>query len=361
MKTYTIPMVPGPTFVPERVLRAGMMNYGSADLEEEFYALFQETEKLLQLFFGTKNQIVIQSGEGMVALWSALKSTLKKGDKVLAVSTGVFGYGIGEMAASIGCEVKYVEHPFNSGITLWSEIEAAIRSFQPKMITAVHCETPSGVMNPLRQLGALKAKYNVPLLYVDAVSSMGAELIEVDANYIDLCLGGSQKALSAPPNSAFLAVSDKAWEVIDEINYVGYDALKPFRKAMELKYFPYTPSWVNIAQLYEASRVIMDDGFNNTIKRHRYNAAHVMESMTKMGYMPYVQDLQFAASTVSAFLIPERYTWVAFDKQLRNKGLVVGGSYGPLAGKIFRLGHMGSQSNRNLIDPALDILKDLCV
>lgn len=361
MKSYTIPMVPGPTLVPERVLRAGMMNYGSADLEEEFYSLFEETEKLLQLFFGTKNQIVIQTGEGMVALWSALKSTLKKGDKVLAVSTGVFGYGIGEMAASIGCEVMFIEHPFNNGITLWSEIETAIRAFQPKMITAVHCETPSGVMNPLSQLGELKEKYNVPLLYVDTVSSIGAELIEADENHIDLCLGGSQKVLSAPPNSAFLAVSDKAWEVIDEINYVGYDALKPFHNAVESKYFPYTPSWVNIAQLYEASMVIMDDGFSDTIKRHKYNADYVMESMTKMGYVPFVKDLQFTSSTVSAFLIPEKYTWTTFDKKLRNKGLVVGGSYGSLAGKIFRLGHMGSQSNRNLIDPALDILKDLCV
>jgi len=361
MKTYTIPMVPGPTIVPERVLRAGMMNYGSADLEEEFYSLFQETEKLLQLFFGTKNKIVIQTGEGMVALWSALRNTLKKGDKVLAVSTGIFGSGIGEMAASIGCEVMYIEHPFNSGITKWMEIETAIQSFQPKMITAVHCETPSGVINPLTQLGELKAKYNVPLLYVDAVASVGAELIDADANHIDLCLGGSQKALSAPPNSAFLAVSDKAWDIIDEINYVGYDALKPFRNALENKYFPYTPSWVNIAQLYEASMVIMDDDFSDTIKRHKYNAAHVMESMTKMGYQPFVEDLQFAASTVSAFLIPEKYTWETFDKKLRSKGLAVGGNYGPLAGKIFRIGHMGSQSNRNLIDPALEILKDLIV
>ena len=357
MKIYTIPMVPGPTSVPERVLRAGMINYGSGDLEEEFIGHYSSLEKKLQQLFGTKNQVVVQTGEGMLALWSALKSTLKAGDKVLAVSSGIFGTGIGEMARSIGCEVKTIAHPYNGPAIDFETIEKAIVDFGPKMITAVHCETPSGVMNPLEKLGALKAKYNVPLLYVDAVASVGAEVVDVDKHHIDLCLGGSQKVLSAPANSAFLTVSEKAWAIAEEIGYVGYDALLPFRDAVKNRYFPYTPSWVNIEQLSEAANIILDEGLAETIKRHHYNACQVREAMRDMGYKAYVEDEKYAACTVSAYYVPEGIVWNDFDRSLRAKGLAVGGSYGELSGKIFRLGHMGSQSDANLLDQALEVLK----
>lgn len=352
-------MVPGPTAVPERVLRAGTINYGSGDLENEFFEHYLKTEKKLQTLFGTKNRVVLQTGEGMLALWSALKSTLVPGDKVLAVSSGIFGTGIGEMALSIGCEVKIIKHAYNGAANDFEAIENAIVEFQPKMITAVHCETPSGVMNPLTELGELKKKYNVPLLYVDAVAAVGGEYVNADKNHIDLCLGGSQKVLSAPANSAFLTVSDKAWEIIEEVKYVGYDALLPFKNAPDKRFFPYTPSWVNIEQLSEAASIILDDGLDETIKRHNYNAMVVRDNMKEMGYKPFVEDEFYAASTVSAFFIPEDTSWDVFDKALRQKGLVVGGSYGELAGKIFRLGHMGSQSDTNIIDQALEILKDI--
>lgn len=358
MKTYPIPMVPGPTSVPDRILRAALINYGSGDLEEDFFLHYLETEKKLQQLFATRNRVVVMTGEGMIALWSALKSTLHPGDKVLAVTSGVFGTGIGEMAKSIGCEVQYVNHPYDGPAADFARIEEALSLFQPKMITAVHCETPSGVMNPLVPLGALKKKYHVPLLYVDAVASVGGEYINVDDNHIDLCLGGTQKVLSLPANAAFLSVSPAAWDVAADVNYCGYDALLPFQHAPENRFFPYTPSWVNIAQLFEAASVILDEGLDETIRRHRYNAALVRETMIEYGYRLFVRDPDYAASTVSAFYLPEQASWEIFDKKLRSKGLVVGGSYGPLSGKIFRLGHMGSQSDTNLIDMTLEVFKN---
>jgi aspartate aminotransferase-like enzyme len=108
MKTYPIPMVPGPVKVPDEVLQAYLTNYGSADLEPDFVELYQRAEADLQRIFGTQNQIAIMTGEGMLALWGALKSCLQPGDRVLAAATGLFGYGIGDLARSIGCEVKTV-------------------------------------------------------------------------------------------------------------------------------------------------------------------------------------------------------------------------------------------------------------
>jgi len=118
------------------------------------------------MIFGTENSVVIQSGEAMLALWGALKSCLRPADRVLAISTGVFGCGIGEMAASMGAEVRTIHWDNNETIGDQDRIDTIIKTFKPKMITAVHCETPSGTLNPLTELGKLKNDRHVPILYV---------------------------------------------------------------------------------------------------------------------------------------------------------------------------------------------------
>jgi aspartate aminotransferase-like enzyme len=173
MKTYPIPMVPGPVKVPAEVLQAYLTDYGSADLETEYLDLYRQTEANLQAMMGTRSTVAIMSGEGMLALWAALKSCIRPGERVLAVGSGVFGYGIGDMARSIGAEVRSVGSGYDETIHDWAAIEQAIVEFEPKMITVVHCETPSGTLNPIAELGSLKEKHGVPLLYMDAVASLG--------------------------------------------------------------------------------------------------------------------------------------------------------------------------------------------
>lgn len=102
METYKIPLVYGPVSVPEALRAVYRIDYGSADLEEEFFTLYADCERALQTVLGTRSQVTLQSGEGMLALWGALKSTVRPGDRVLAVATGLFGYGIGEMASHVG-------------------------------------------------------------------------------------------------------------------------------------------------------------------------------------------------------------------------------------------------------------------
>ena len=172
MKIYPIPMVPGPVKVAQQVLDAYQINYGSADLESEFLELYNRTEASLKTIMATKNQVVIQSGEGMLALWGALKSCLVPGDRVLSIATGVFGDGISDMAASIGAEVRKISLPYDQTIADTDQIKKQIAAFKPKMVTAVHCETPSGTLNPLEALGSIKKDLEVPLLYVDAVSEL---------------------------------------------------------------------------------------------------------------------------------------------------------------------------------------------
>jgi len=357
MQVYPIPMVPGPVKVAQQVLDAYQINYGSADLEAEFLELYNRTEANLKTIMATKSQVVIQSGEGMLALWGALKSCLAPGDRVLSIATGVFGDGIGDMAAAVGAEVRKISLPYDQTITDTDQIAKQIAAFKPKMITAVHCETPSGTLNPLEALGRLKKELEVPLLYVDAVSSIGGAPVLTDAWHIDLCLGGSQKCLSSLPDMAFLSVSDAAWEIIDQVDYSGYDALKPFQTAQARHYFPCTPNWHGVAGLNAGAGLILNEGLDASFKRHADVAEFCRRHLEEMGLTLFPSAQAVPAPTVTAVKVPQGMSWPDFDAALRRQGLVVAGSYGPLADKVFRLGHMGTQADRKLMVQALDAIR----
>lgn len=359
MEKYQIPMVPGPVSVSREVLEAGMVNFGSADLEKDYIVLYKATEKLLRKLMQTRNDVVIQTGEGMLALWSALKSSLQPGDKVLALSTGLFGYGMGDMAEAIGCEVRTVGFGFDETFTDFEVIEKAIREFQPKMITMVQNETPSGTMNPVAEIGALKEKYGVPLLYVDAVSGIGGSVVKTDEWHIDFCLGASQKCLAAPANMSFLSVSENAWKIIEQVKYVGYDALLPFRTAVKEAYFPYTPYWQGTAQLHAAARLILEEGLSKAVARHQKVAEYCRQRAVAMGLTLFPTADAVPSPTVTALYVPRHFTWKKLDERLRNEGVVVGGNYGCLAGQVFRIGHMGTQANLNLVKEAMDVLENI--
>jgi aspartate aminotransferase-like enzyme len=357
MKHYPIPMVPGPVSVPEVVLQQYQYNYGSGDLEPEFLELYNHTEENLQRIFATKNRVAIQSGEGMLALWGALKSCLQPGDPVLAVATGVFGYGIGDMAKSIGAVVRTIGLPYNKTIYDLDEIEKAIIEHKPKMITAVHCETPSGTLNPLAALGELKRKYEVPLFYVDMVASLGGTPVLTDEWTIDLALGGTQKCLSAPPGMAFVAISEPAWEVIAQVGYAGYDALLPFQEAQANFYFPYTPYWHGLAALCAATELLLSEGLENSYARHQAAASACRNGLEELGLTLYPAKDAIPSPTVTAVNVPDGMTWGELDGRFRQLGLAAGGSYGPLSGKVFRLGHMGAQANLPLVQRALEVIR----
>jgi len=356
MQVYPIPMVPGPVKVPQAVLDAYQVNYGSADLEPEFFDLHDECVANLQQIMATKNDVVIASGEGMLALWGAMKSCLRPGERVLAIGTGVFGDGIGEMAAQAGAEVRKVSLAYDRTLSDLADVESAVAEFRPKMITAVHCETPSGTLNPMAGLGKLKQAMKVPLLYVDAVSSIGGVPVLTDEWHIDLCLGGSQKCLSSLPDLSFLSVSDAAWEAIEKVAYAGYDALAPFRRARQSRFFPYTPNWHGIAALNAGAGSIVEEGLANCFSRHESSAAICRYGLESLGIGLFPAKGAVCSPTVTAANVPENLTWADFDARLRAEGLAVGGSYGPMAEKVFRMGHMGAQADEALVKQALEVI-----
>jgi aspartate aminotransferase-like enzyme len=359
MKQYEIPLVPGPVAIAPEVLAAYGYNYGSADLESEFFELYRSCEAGLQKLLGTKDPIAILSGEGMIALWGAMKSVLRPGDKVLVVANGVFGYGFADMARDLGATVEVVGFGYDEVADPQRVREAALR-FRPRLVTMVHCETPSGMLNPLDEIGSICREVDA-LYYVDFVASAGGAPVEVDNCHIDLGLLGSQKVLSLMPDLSMVTISERAWAAIDETKYVGYDALAPWKDGVEKRYLPYTHNWHALAGLQVALDLLFAEGLEASYRRHAEVAQYCRDRLRAMGINLWVKQEEFASPTVTAAEVPNGWDWPTFDQALRAEGMVVGGSYGPLAGKVFRIGHMGTQANLELVTRGMDVLERVLV
>lgn len=355
MNEYRIPLVPGPVAPPAEVLEAYGRAYASPDMEEEFFTLYTGCQRSLQSILETRNDIAILSGEGMVALWGALRSTVLPGDRVLAISNGVFGHGIADMARRCGGNVQLVAFPYDQPIDPDMVREAA-QEFQPHVITAVHCETPSGMLNPMEELGAIAAEMEA-LFVVDIVASAAGVPVLVDEWKIDLGLVGSQKCLSLPPDLSMVTVSDRGWELIRRADYAGYDALLPFRSALQERVFPYTHNWHALAGLRASLELLEAEGMDDVYRRHVDVMEVCRRRLAALGIRLYPSDLSYASPTVTAAYLPEGWSWPQLREALRLQGMGVGGSYGPLEGKLFRIGHMGAQASHELVHRGMDVLE----
>ena len=361
MPYATIPMVPGPVSLHPDVIAAISRDYGSGLEEPDFLPLYADTSRRIAQLMGTANDVALMSGEGMLALWAALKSCLKAGDAVVSVGTGVFGDGIGEMAATLGCTVHAVSLPYDSTIGCGDSlqrIEDAIRTSRPVMLTAVHCETPSGTLNPLDALGEMKRRLGVPLFYVDAVSSLGGALVQGDEWHVDLLLAASHKCLSAPPSMSMVGISEAAWEHMERVRYHGYDALLPFRALHRDGECPYTPNWHGIAALHAGAGAILREGHGACLARHKAVARRCRDGLALLGISLFPADDAVSSPTVTAARIPTCISWPQWQMRLRQRGLIVTGSLGSMNGTIFRIGHMGVQARVDWMDKALAAIDD---
>ena len=357
MNRYPIGLIPGPVFVPRSVREAWLEDFGSPNLEPEFLELYGENRSLIRELLCTKESVVFTVGEAMSILWGGLKSALREGEKLLAVSSGIFGEGFADMARSIGADAMIVESPYNSLPDPSMVREAALR-YRPKVITAVHCETPSGTITPLRELGEI-AREAGALFLVDFVSSGGGTPVDVDANYIDIGLLGSQKALSLPPSLSIATLSEQAWDVFKEVGYSGYDAFLPWRGVPDTCRTPYTHDWNCMLALNISLSEIKKEGFQNVYARHERTADICRTMGQEMGLELFPVSEDICSPTVTAFNVPSGWTWEELDGAFRERGVVVGGNYCSLAGKVFRIGHMGSQASPELITKAMEIIKEV--
>ncbi|WP_320046727.1 alanine--glyoxylate aminotransferase family protein [uncultured Ilyobacter sp.] len=332
-------MTAGPTRVRENVRLARAKECSNPDLDLNFYDFYRNLCIKIGKIIETKQDVRILSGEGILGLEAACASFTEQGDRVLVLDNGIFGEGFGDFVKIYGGEPVYFKGDREHGINI-SDLEKFLKKDNEfKYATIVHCDTPSGVLNPLREICKALKKYGIATV-VDAVSSIGGEEVKVDEWEIDICLGASQKVLSAPPGLTFLSISYTAWEMIEnrESPVAGfYCNLLIWKDYYEKKWFPYTMPISDIEGLNAA----VDNYFSeDTIKRHQIIASAFRKSIVEAGLELYTKDSY--SNTVSVIKVPKGIDEKKLRKNLLEKhNLMISGAFGYLEGKVIRIGHMG--------------------
>ena len=218
-------------------------------------------------------------------------------------------------------------------------------------MTIVHNETSTGVANPIEEVGKILKDYDA-LYVVDTVSSLGGDDVQVDNFGIDMCVTGSQKCLAAPPGMAAITLNDDAWKVVDKTESKTYYLnLKKYRKSGEkaVPETPYTPSVSLMYAMNEALKMIMEEGLEARIKRHEQAAKATINGVKAMGLELFANE-EVSSATVTAINIPEGMTDKNLRGTMRNKYRIeLAGGQDHLKGNVFRIGHMGNITHREII------------
>jgi len=333
-------MTPGPTEVAEEVRQAMAQNFTNPDLDPQFFKFYTELCGDLQKIINTKNQVLVLSGEGMLALDAALASLIEPGDRVLALSNGIFGTGLAGMAENYGAEVVKLEKSYREPITGREVEEVLEEESNFDLATLVHCETPAGLINPAAEiLPVLKERGLITV--IDAVSSLGGIEFKPDDWGADVVLGGSQKVLSAPPGLAFLSLSSRAWKKIESRKAsqpAFYLNLKLWQNWQEKQEFPYTPSVSDIYALKKAAERLLTEA--DRYQRHSWIAGAVRKALQAGGLTLY-PDSGYS-NTVTAVRMPDGIKFSDLNREmLESHGIMIAGAFAELSGKVFRIGHMG--------------------
>jgi aspartate aminotransferase-like enzyme len=349
-------MTPGPTQVKENVRLARARECGNPDIDEEFFDFYKETCELISRLLHTGNETLILSGEGILGLEAACASLTEPGDDVLVLDNGIFGEGFADFVSLYGGVPQLYTVDGKNPIDA-QELEKFLqKNHDYKYATLVHCDTPSGILNDIAVLCPLLKKYGI-LTVVDAVSSMFGEEVRVDDSQIDILCGGSQKAVSAPPGLTFVTVSADAKKAMagrkTEIASF-YANLKVFEGYYEAKWFPYT---MPISDIY-GLRTAMDNIAADTdmLARHARLAKSCRQFLTEAGVKLHLES--GFSNTVTVFDVPKGTTAQAILDTMRTEhNILLAGSFGNLAGKVIRIGHMGSNANEKDMAETMEALR----
>ena len=338
--------IPGPTNVPDRVLRAmdsPVIDHRSA----EFAKLATEVLEGIRGIFQTTAPVVMYPASGTGAWEAAIVNTLSPGDRVLLFETGHFSQLWRGVAEKFGVPVDYVPGNWRRGASP-AELEARLaadRDHQIKAVLVVHNETSTGVTSRIPELRrALNAARHPALLIVDTISSLASMDYRHDEWGVDVTIAGSQKGLMLPPGMSFNALSEKALRANENARlprsyWDWQEMLKPNRSG----FFPYTPPTNLLYGLREALRMLQEEGLSNVFRRHDRHAEATRAAVRAWGLEIVCEDPREYSSSLTAVFMPEGHD---ADKLraviLENFDMSLGAGLSKLAGKAFRIGHLGS-------------------
>jgi (S)-ureidoglycine-glyoxylate aminotransferase len=369
-------MGPGPINADPRVLRA-MSAQLVGQYDPAMTAYMTETMELYRGVFRTANEAtLLVDGTSRAGIEAALVSLIKPGDRVLVPIFGRFGHLLREIAERCGAEVHVVEREWGTVFTP-AEIEAAIVSSKPKILAVVHGDTSTTLAQPLDELGPICAKHGV-LLYTDTTASLGGNEFETDAWGVDVVTAGLQKCLAGPSGSAPITLSAVAVDLINRrksieagIRSEGDAVLaSPIRSnyfdlAMIMDYWG--PKRLNhhteaTSMLYcarECARILLEEGIPQAVERHRLHGSAMVAGLVGLG-LELFGDQSVRMNNVVGVEIPAGIDGDgARAAMLADSGIEIGTSFGPLHGRVWRIGTMGYNARRDTVLTTLAALEQV--
>jgi alanine-glyoxylate transaminase / serine-glyoxylate transaminase / serine-pyruvate transaminase len=337
--------IPGPTNVPERILRA--IDRPTIDHRgPDFARLAGEILEAIRPVFKTAAPVVIYPASGTGAWEAALVNTLSPGDRVLMAETGHFASLWHQMAGRLGLEVELLDGDWRHGVDA-ERVEAALAADRGRAIKAVcvvHNETSTGVTSRIALLRrALDRAGHPALLMVDTISSLASIDYRHDEWGVDVTVAGSQKGLMLPPGLSFNAVSEKALAAAKTARLPrSYWDWEPMLSANASNVFPYTPATNLLYGLREALAMLHEEGLDRVFARHDRHAAATRRAVEAWGLEVLCQDPREYSSSLTAVLMPAGADADQLRRQiLESFDLSLGNGLGRLAGRVFRIGHLG--------------------
>ena len=345
--------IPGPSALPDRVLRA--MDTPIIDHRgPEFSKLAKRCLDGIKTIFKTTNPVIIYTATGTGAWEAALVNTLNPGDKVLYVETGQFGSLWKKLAERIGLKTEVITTDWRTGVDP-AAVEARLKEDKAKEIKAVcflHNETSTGCLSPVAAVRKAIDNANHPaLLMVDTISSLASADYRHDEWGVDVTVGGSQKGLMLPPGMSFNAVSDKALAANKTSkmpkSFFAWDEMLNMNKQ---GFFPYTPATQMLQGLAVSIDMLHEEGLDNVFARHERMAEATRRAVKAWGLETICRDPKYYSPTITAILLPEGHDADAFRAlALDNFNISYGASFGRFAGKMFRIGHLGDINEAMMI------------
>jgi alanine-glyoxylate transaminase/serine-glyoxylate transaminase/serine-pyruvate transaminase len=345
--------IPGPSPVPDRVLRAmdmPVIDHRSAEFAELGKAVFEGCQQI----FKTKGPVIVFPSSGTGAWEAAIVNTLSPGDKVLMVETGHFATLWQQMAKRWNIDVDFLPGDWRHGASP-AEIEAKLaadKSHAIKAVMVVHNETSTGVTSRVGEIRAAMDRVNHPaLLLVDTISSLGSVDFKHDEWKVDVTVSCSQKGFMLPPGLGFNAVSDKA-RAAAKTNKMprSYWDWEEMLKPNANGFFPYTPATNLLYGLKEAIAMMLEEGLDNVFSRHKRLAAATRAAVTHWGLEVLCQEPAEYSPVLTAVLMPPGHNADDFRKvALEKYNISLGSGLSKVAGKVFRIGHLGECNELTLL------------
>jgi len=335
-------MLPGPTNVPNRVMRAMLapiINHRSDDFVELYTDVVGKTQQVFQ----TQNDIVALSASGTGAVEAGVVNLVKKGDKIIIPVNGEFSRRLSQLIEGQGGNVVKLQTPPGENASFDQIKEAFDNNKDVKAFYVVHNETSTGTMvNYLDKISDLTSR-NDAFYVVDSVSILGGADLQVDKWNIDVCMTGSQKAIAAPPGISPISVSAKAKKYMIENPppTMYFNLARYFKFYDEEKHTPFTPALPLLYAYREALTVMLEEGLQNVFKRHKVCSDSLYAGLSAMGLSPFAKEEDRSISIVALNYL-EGLEDKTFRSTLADKfKVLVAGGFGDLKGKVFRVGCMG--------------------